>query len=212
MPPPELAEARPPEPVSATPPPELAEARPPEPVTAEPPPEPVTTELPEAIAAAPPPDPVAMLPLPLPPPAPPPPPETVRAAPPRPAPRPPAPSRPAPAEAPTEAAAPAPAAPSPARVQPPANYIGALLAALDRHKEYPSAARFRRAEGVAYLRFAMRRDGTVASFRIERSSGHEDLDDSVMEMIRRASPLPRPPPEMPGDPVELVVPVRFSLR
>jgi protein TonB len=58
----------------------------------------------------------------------------------------------------------------------------------------------------------MRRDGTVASYRIERSSGHEDLDASVLEMIRRAAPLPRPPPELPGDPVELVVPVRFSLR
>jgi periplasmic protein TonB len=34
----------------------------------------------------------------------------------------------------------------------------------------------------------------------------------VERMIRRASPLPAPPPELAGDPVELVVPVRFSLR
>jgi protein TonB len=92
------------------------------------------------------------------------------------------------------------------------SYIGALLAALDRHKEYPSAARWRRAEGVAVLRFAMRRDGTVVGWQITRSSGHGDLDAAVAEMIRRASPLPPPPADLAGDPVELTVPVRFSLR
>ncbi|MBS7789503.1 energy transducer TonB, partial [Roseococcus sp. SDR] len=131
----------------------------------------------------------------------------------------PSPPRPAPVAASTAApppvataAASAAAAPAPVARQPPANYVGRLLAALDRHKEYPSAARYRRAEGVTLLRFAMRRDGTVAAFRIERSSGHEDLDAAVLRMIERASPLPPPPPELPGDPVELVVPVRFSLR
>nr|WP_264185821.1 TonB family protein [Roseicella aerolata] len=87
-----------------------------------------------------------------------------------------------------------------------------MLAALERHKEYPSEARWRRAEGTAVLRFAMRRDGTIIGWRIERSSGHEVLDTAVERMIRRASPLPAPPPELAGDPVELSVPVRFSLR
>ncbi|WP_135467923.1 energy transducer TonB, partial [Crenalkalicoccus roseus] len=117
---------------------------------------------------------------------------------------------PAPAEAPPVAAA--PAAPASAARQPSASYVGRLLAALDRHKDYPSSARFRRAEGVALLRFTMRRDGSVAAWQIERSSGHRDLDAAVEQMIRRASPLPAPPPELAGDPVEIVVPVRFSLR
>ena len=92
------------------------------------------------------------------------------------------------------------------------DYINRIFAALDRRKEYPESARWRRAEGVATLRFTMHRDGTVIAWRIERSSGHEDLDAAVGAMIRRASPLPAPPPELPGDPVELAVPVRFSLR
>ena len=62
------------------------------------------------------------------------------------------------------------------------------------------------------LRFAMHRDGTVTGWRIKRSSDHEMLDAAVERMIRRASPLPAPPPELAGDPVELSVPVRFSLR
>jgi protein TonB len=217
-----VPEATAPEQASSTDAVASIEAAPPEHVEApsapidqvQPPPEPVPAETPEVVTPEPSPEAVALLPLP-PPPAPPPPAEAVRATPPpHPAarPQPPSPPRPAPAEAPSAAEAPAPAAPAPVVRQPPANYVGRLLAALDRHKEYPSSARFRRVEGVTLLRFAMRRDGTVASFGIERSSGHEDLDAAVIQMIQRASPLPPPPSELAGDPVELVVPVRFSLR
>ena len=75
-----------------------------------------------------------------------------------------------------------------------------MLAVLNRHKGYPSAARWRREEGIAPLRFSMRCDGTVTAWRIERSSGSQDLDGAVEQMIRRASPLPAPPDELPGDP------------
>jgi periplasmic protein TonB len=150
------------------------------------------------------------------PPPPPPVPQPVRVAPPpRPAQRPaqPAPPHAAPVEAPSEApAAAAPTPPASAVRRPPPSYIGLLLAALDRHKEYPAAARWRRAEGIALLHFSLRRDGSVASWRLERSTGQADLDAAVEQMIRRASPLPAPPEDLPGDPVELVVPVRFSLR
>jgi protein TonB len=86
------------------------------------------------------------------------------------------------------------------------------MAALERHKVYPLSARTRGAEGTVILRFALRRDGTVASWDIQRGSGHEDIDQAVAQMIRRASPLPAPPAELPGDPVSLVIPVRFTLR
>ncbi|MFC7542701.1 TonB family protein [Siccirubricoccus deserti] len=59
---------------------------------------------------------------------------------------------------------------------------------------------------------AMRRDGSVSAWRLERSTGNADLDAAVGVMVRRASPLPAPPAELPGDLVELLVPVRFSLR
>ena len=149
----------------------------------------------------------------------PPPPPPMPAAPPRPV-RPrlaaPAPPRPAPPGPPTEAPAAAPAAvhaaPAAAPRRPSAGYIGALMAALERHKDYPMSARHRRAEGTALLRFAMRRDGSVVHWRIERTSGDPELDAAVAQMVRRASPLPAPPADLAGDPIELVVPVRFVLR
>lgn len=199
-----------PDPVGATPPPEpVAKAPTPEPVAAAPPEEEALIPPAEAIRPDPPAERVAAVPsLPLPPP------DVARPAPIRPPPRPPsrAPARSAPAEAPSVSAAAAPAAPAPVVRRPPPSYIDTLLAALDRHKEYPAEARWRRAEGVAVLRFAMRRDGTVVAWRIVQTSGHGDLDAAVVRMIQRASPLPPLPPELAGDPVELVVPVRFALR
>jgi protein TonB len=70
----------------------------------------------------------------------------------------------------------------------------------------------RRVQGVAYLRFAMDRSGKVLAAVLERSSGHGDLDDEVLALIKRAHPLPALPPEMAQDRLELALPVQFSLR
>lgn len=192
------AEASPEPPPAEIPPPvaELPDPPPPTPLeVAEAPPEPALEESAEA--------------LPLPPPAMPPPrPMRVAAAAPRPTAQPaPAAASPAPAE---QAAA--PGAPPRAVAAPSSSYIAQLLAALERQKRYPEEARARQVQGVALLRFRMRRDGSVAAFRIERSAGDAALDEAVLAMVRRASPLPAPPPEMPGETLELTVPVRFALR
>jgi protein TonB len=105
----------------------------------------------------------------------------------------------------------APAAPASAAA-PPANYIAKLFAALERHKTYPQDARARHAQGIALLRFRMRRDGTVIGYRLERSAGDAALDAAVLAMIEHASPLPAAPAELAGESIELTVPVRFALR
>ncbi|MDB5374860.1 MAG: energy transducer TonB, partial [Belnapia sp.] len=117
-------------------------------------------------------------------------------------------AQPAPAPAPAAvpvAAATVAAAPSP-------SYTALLLRALEKHRRYPEDARWRRAQGIALLRFRMTRDGTVVGYRIERSAGDASLDQAVQTMIQNASPLPAPPDDLPGNPVELTVPVRFTLR
>jgi protein TonB len=86
-----------------------------------------------------------------------------------------------------------------------------VLGQLERFKHYPTDAQERRQQGVVYLRFTMDRSGRVLSFSIERSSGHELLDQEAMALLQRAQPLPKPPPSVSGDPLELVVPVEFFL-
>jgi protein TonB len=92
------------------------------------------------------------------------------------------------------------------------DYLSYLQAYLQRHKEYPRSARLRRQEGTALLYFEMDRQGRVNDFRLQRSSGYSALDQEVVALLQRASPLPPPPPDLSGNPVKLVVPVQFLLR
>ncbi len=113
----------------------------------------------------------------------------------------------------TAAPKPAPAAPLP---QPSSTGVetweGKLLAALQRHRRYPSNARSRHQQGVPYIRFIIDREGKVLSSSLERSSGFPDLDQEAIALPKRAQPLPKPPAERLGATLELVVPVEFFLR
>lgn len=88
----------------------------------------------------------------------------------------------------------------------------ALLRHLNRHKRYPAGARAKREQGVVYVRFAMDRHGRVLRAGIERRSKYIPLDEEGLALLQRAQPLPEPPTEIEGDPLEMVVPVEFSLR
>lgn len=125
-------------------------------------------------------------------------------------------ARPAPPIAAIQASAPvptAPAAPSIAQGSPNAvpNWQGLLLARLEAAKHYPEEARMHRQQGITMLRFTMDRDGKVLSAKIEKSSGFDALDQEALALIQRAQPLPKPPPAVTGDTIELVVPIEFTL-
>lgn len=117
---------------------------------------------------------------------------------------------PAPAVAAPVAASAAPAAAPPSNAVP--TWQGVLLGRLERFKRYPGTAQLRHQQGVVYLRFAIDRRGKVVSASIDKSSGFDVLDQETLALIHRAEPFPPPPPEMAGDPIELVVPVQFFLK
>ena len=91
----------------------------------------------------------------------------------------------------------------------PAKWQSRLMAHLERRKRYPAGARRRREEGTAHVRFAIDDGGNVRSVELVRSSGHSELDEAVVALVRRASPVPAPPP---GAPHEITAPVRFNIR
>ena len=96
------------------------------------------------------------------------------------------------------------------RVEP--SWQTGLVKHLQQYKRYPSAAQEHGEEGVVLLSFSVDRDGHVLSRRVVQSSGYSALDDEVMAMIERAQPLPPFPPTMPEPKLDLIVPIRFSLR
>jgi periplasmic protein TonB len=91
----------------------------------------------------------------------------------------------------------------------PAKWQSRVMAWLNRHKRYPRGARSRREQGVVSVSFAINASGSVTSARITRSSGNSELDQAALDMLRRASPVPAPPP---GVGRNIALPVEFSLR
>jgi protein TonB len=62
------------------------------------------------------------------------------------------------------------------------------------------------------MHLTMDRDGAVLAMAMVRGSGYADLDDEAKAWMTRAQPLPAAPPELKGQTVEIVVPLRFTLR
>jgi protein TonB len=114
-----------------------------------------------------------------------------------------------------EAPAPAPVAAAPRNdaggrgAVSPAKWQSRLMAHLERRKRYPSGARRRGEEGIVYVRFSIDGNGNVRSAELVRSSGHAELDQAVIALVQRASPVPAPPP---GAPHDITAPVRFNIR
>lgn len=91
----------------------------------------------------------------------------------------------------------------------PAKWQSRLMAHLERRKRYPASAKSKGQQGTAYVRFQIDNGGNVTSISLSRSSGHAALDQEVVSMVKRASPVPAPPP---GASKTIVAPVSFTLR
>jgi protein TonB len=91
-----------------------------------------------------------------------------------------------------------------------AAFRSAWAAAMSWNRHYPEAARDRGEQGTVRLALTIGRGGQVISARIVGSSGSATLDQAALEMARNASGRPLPP-EM-GSSVNLIVPVRYSIR
>jgi protein TonB len=61
---------------------------------------------------------------------------------------------------------------------------------------YPQAARARGLSGSPVIEVAIERDGRLKSARIQRSSGHPEIDAAALEILKQASPFDPFPPEL----------------
>ncbi|HEY9381461.1 MAG TPA: TonB family protein, partial [Burkholderiales bacterium] len=109
-----------------------------------------------------------------------------------------APSTPAPTDAvvapppsaPVVEAGQAVVAPEPVSI---AQYQLALNVAAKKYRDYPRYARAREWEGRVTVRLDIGADGRAQRIRVTKSSGHELLDNTALEMLRKAqrdTPVP----------------------
>jgi len=87
-------------------------------------------------------------------------------------------------------------------------YALSVRLALREASRYPRQARRMGWEGQVVLRVAVDTAGRLAEASVVEPSDHDSLDEAALACARSLPTLPPPP----GGPMEVVVPVRFSLR
>lgn len=92
-----------------------------------------------------------------------------------------------------------------------ASYFGKLKAWLNQHKKYPVAAKKEKQQGTVTVTFTIDRNGRLLASRVEKSSGNSVLDNAALELLRKASPMPRIPDTMPQAQLVVTLPVEYSL-
>jgi protein TonB len=91
------------------------------------------------------------------------------------------------------------------------SYAAKVRSWLYAHKIYPRRARMRREEGRVQVRFVIDRTGMLLEGAIVQGSGNTVLDYEAEAMLRRASPYPGAPAELPGERIEFTAPIIFTL-
>lgn len=84
-----------------------------------------------------------------------------------------------------------------------------LAAHLDRYKRYPGERLQRDVEAIVDL--VLDRTGRVVSVSISQSSGYPAFDEAAMAWVKRASPVPVPPPLVADEGLVFKLPMRFQI-
>lgn len=78
-------------------------------------------------------------------------------------------------------------------------------------QHYPLNARKLGLEGTAMIAFNLMPDGNAHAMRIRQTSGHSLLDEAALDAVQRVLPF-KPPLKAGSPPLELTVPIGFTLR
>jgi protein TonB len=89
------------------------------------------------------------------------------------------------------------------------DYMSRVFRHLEPYRFNRETMRGNHPSGRVVSRVTIARDGRLIDVRIDTSSGSPALDAAELAAIRKASPFPPVPGEMPGDPVILVLPITY---
>ena len=90
-------------------------------------------------------------------------------------------------------------------------YRLALIGAAKRYKRYPAQAMQNGWTGRVEIRLVIGANGMIQSAAIKTSAGFSLLDDTALDMIKKAKPLTQIPPALRGKEFFVDVPVIFDL-
>ncbi|EAK4882995.1 energy transducer TonB [Campylobacter coli] len=94
------------------------------------------------------------------------------------------------------------------------SYQALLMAHLAKFKKYPQEAIMQKQEGVVRICVSIDESGNVLSKELKKSCPYAVLNDEVLSLFKRASPLPKPPKEMlkDGEKISFVMPIDYNIK
>ena len=92
------------------------------------------------------------------------------------------------------------------------SYSTKLTKAIARQKKYPRIAQMRGWQGELILDLKVDGQGNLLQAKIKQGSKFKILDTEGMNMVKRASPFPKPPKELESKIFNVIVPISFKLQ
>jgi len=77
---------------------------------------------------------------------------------------------------------------------------------------YPRSAISREIEGKARVKVFLDREGVITNFEIVQPSGESILDKAIPKMMKKLTPLPKPPASLPDAKLTFVIPITWRLQ
>ena len=92
------------------------------------------------------------------------------------------------------------------------SYSTKLTKSIARQKRYPRIAQMRGWQGEIIIDLKIDGQGNLIKAKIKKGSGFKILDTEGMNMVKRASPFPKPPKELESKIFNVIVPISFKLQ
>jgi len=127
--------------------------------------------------------------------------------------QPPKPTRPTQKSTPSQKAL--PVAPAPGAMQkanPVAVWQIAVINRLQPYMKWPEDAPYWIDRAAPVVQITIDRQGNVLAAKVVGSSGYDSFDKAARKIFKRATTLPPPPPELPGNPLSFTMSVTFTQR
>ena len=92
------------------------------------------------------------------------------------------------------------------------SYSAKLTKSIARQKRYPRIAQMRGWQGEIIIDLKIDGHGNLIKAKIKQGSEFKILDTEGMNMVKRASPFPKPPKELESKIFNVIVPIYFKLQ
>lgn len=87
-----------------------------------------------------------------------------------------------------------------------------VSSAIAKKQSYPRAALRKSIEGKVKVEINVDREGNIVAHNVVSSSGHDVLDREVPKLMKRVSPLPKPPTSLSSGELKMVVPLAWAIQ